>query len=328
MKRAIVRRLTAGISLLAFVVAGTGWAQEAAYPTQSIKLIVGFPAGGPTDVAARMIAEGVGKAFGQPVIVDNRPGANATIATGAVARSKPDGYSALMAATNHTINAVLYKDLPYDSEKAFAPVAAVAVAPTVLVVNNDLPARNYAEFLKLVKGNPDKYSYASAGSGGTPHLSAEMFKQMTGTSLMHVPYKGAAPAVTDLMAGHVQVYFATLGSVLPQIKAGKMRALAVASPTRSPLLPDVPTFEESGLSGFRLDSWYGVMLPAGTPEPIVKKLNVEIQKVVRTPEYAAKLASSGLLPVTDSGPEAFTMQIREEIRTFRELVKSANLKVD
>lgn len=308
--------------------AGAACAQSEAFPSQPIRIVVGFAAGGPTDVAARFIAHGLTQSLGNPVVVENKPGANATIAAEQVARAKPDGYTILMAATNHPINAVLYKNLRFDSDKGFAPITAVAVAPTVLVVNPKFPARNYAEFIALVKANPGKYSYASAGSGGTPHLSAEMFKLRTKTFITHIPYKGAAPAVTDLIGGQVDMSFATLGSVLPQIRSGQLRALAVASPNRNRLLPDVPTFEESGLKDFRLDSWYGLMAPAGTPKPVVDRLYTEIVKTISTPAYQEKLAIAGLAPVLDSNPQKFTEQIRHEIASFGEVVKANQLSVD
>jgi tripartite-type tricarboxylate transporter receptor subunit TctC len=291
-------------------------------------MVVGFPAGGPTDVAARSIADALTRSMGKPVIVDNKPGANATIAAEQVSRSKPDGYTILMAATNHTINSVLYKNLKFDSENGFSPITAVAVAPTVLVVNPKFPAKNYAEFVALMKANPGKFSYASAGNGGTPHLSAEMFKMLTKTYITHIPYRGAAPAVTDLIGGQIDMSFATLGSVLPQIKAGQLRAIAVAAPSRSRLIPEVPTFEESGLKNFRLDSWYGLMAPAGTPKPVIDRLYSEILKTISSSAYQERLAISGLDPVLNSNPEKFAEQIHNEIATYREVVKVNHLSID
>lgn len=298
------------------------------YPTQPVRLIVGFSAGGPTDIAARVLAEGLQRELGQPFVVENRPGANATIATTAVARANPDGYTGLIFATNHTINAVLWPNLQYESVDDFAPVGAVAVAPTVLVVNKDFPAKDFNEFLAEVKSKPEEYSYASAGSGGTPHLSAELFQQITGTKLRHIPYKGAAPAIADVIGGHVPMSFATLGSVLPQIKAGQVRALAVAAPERSPLMPEVPTFGEYGLKNFRLDSWYALAMPKGTPESIVNKLSAAVNKVVATEEFTEKMAVAGLQPVVNSTPADFEAQLRDEISLFDGLVKSAGLQVD
>lgn len=298
------------------------------YPSQPIRMVVGFPAGGPTDVSARLIADSLSRSLGQPVVVDNKPGANATIAAEIVARAKPDGYTILMAAGNHTINAVLYKNLKFDSEKGFAWITPVSVAPTVLVVNPKFPARTYAEFLSLMSAHPGKYSYASAGSGGTPHLSAEMFKLRTRTSIVHIPYRGAAPAVTDLLGGQVDMMFATLGSVLPQIRAGQLRALAVAAPQRSGLLPNVPTFEESGLKNFRLDSWYGIAAPAGTPRAVVERLYNDIQKAVTAPAYREKMEQAGLEPVIATSPPKFTEQISSEIAGFTELVRLSKLTID
>jgi tripartite-type tricarboxylate transporter receptor subunit TctC len=321
------RAIVAGLMTLGATITLPAFATDN-YPSQPVRLLVGFSAGGPTDIAARVLAEGLQRELGQAFVVENRPGANATIATTAVARAAPDGYTGLVFATNHTINAVLYSNLQYKSVDDFAPVGAVAVAPTVLVVNNDFPAKDFNEFLKELRSKPDEYSYASAGSGGTPHLSAELFQQLTGTKMRHIPYKGAAPAIADVIGGHVPMSFATLGSVLPQIKAGQVRALAVASPERSPLLPDVPTFGEYGLKDFRLDSWYALTMPKGTPEAIVNKLSQAVQKVVATPEFAEKMAAAGLQPVLDSTPAGFEAQMRDEIRLFEGLVKSAGLRVD
>lgn len=318
--------LAAGLALCGCAFAQPG--EGAAFPTQPIRMVVGFPAGGPTNVSARLIADSLSRSLGQPVVVDNKPGANATLAAELVARAKPDGYTILMAATNHPINASLYKNLKFDSDKSFAAITAVAIAPTVLVVNPNFPAKTYAEFIALMKANPGKYSYASAGSGGTPHLSAEMFKSLTGTSIVHIPYRGAAPAVTDLIGGQVDMSFATLGSVLPQLRAGQLRAIAVASPERSRLLPDVPTFEESGLKNFRLDSWYGLLAPAGTPKPVIDRLYTEIIKAVSSSAYQQKLNAAGLEPVTTSNPTQFGEQLRQEIATYGALVRANHVSID
>ncbi len=324
----ITRLLRRGLLAASLAVIATPALAADDYPSRPLRLVVGFAVGGPTDIVARVIANDLGRALGQTVIVENRPGANATIAANTVARAAPDGYTGLIAATNHTINAVLYPNLPFESVDDFVPVAAMAVAPTVLIVNKDFPAQDLAGFLKQVRANPDKYSYASAGSGGTPHLSAELFKKLTQTTITHVPYKGAAPAVSDVMAGHVAMSFATLGSVLPQIKAGQVRALAVAAPERSPLLPEVPTFGESGLQDFRLDSWYGLLMPKGTPPAVIERLAGALQKVAQSPTFATQMANAGLQAITDSNPQAFETQMRDEISLFDDLVKSSNLKVD
>lgn len=323
-RAALAQTLALGVALFS----GLAGAQSEPYPAQPIRLVVGFPAGGPTDVAARQIAEGLAKALGKPVVVDNKPGANATIATETVANAKPDGLTLLMAATNHSINASLYKKLRYDSDRGFAAVGAVAVAPTVLVVRPTFPAKTLQALVSYALANPNKTSYASAGNGGTPHLSGELFKQATKTDILHVPYKGAAPAVVDLIGGQVDMMFATLGSVLPQIRAGQIRALAVAAPARSPLLPDVPTFAESGQGNFRLDSWYGILAPAGTPPAIVERLSKEIHAIVTTEAYRSRLATAGLDPVTDSTPASFGLQIRQEIATFGAVIRAAGVSID
>lgn len=316
-------------TLAALTLVATASAQSADnYPANPLRFVVGFAVGGPTDIVARVVAKNVGDELGQSVVVENKPGANATIAANMVAKAPADGYTGLIAATNHTINAVLYPDLPFKSVDDFAPVAAIAVAPTVLIVNKDFPAKDLNELLAVIKANPGKYSYASAGSGGTPHLSAELFQKLTNTSMVHIPYKGAAPAVTDVIAGHVAMSFATLGSVLPQIKAGQVRVLAVASPERSSLLPDVPTFGEQGLPDFRLDSWYGLMMPKGTPPKVMEKLAVAVHDLVQKPEFATQMANAGLQPIPDSSPVAFEKQLRDEVALFSDLVKSSNLKID
>lgn len=328
MTRFCSRRTFAALGT-ALVFGSTAFAQGSdAYPSQPIRMVVGFPAGGPTDVSARLIADLLTRSMGQTVIVENKPGANATLAAEQVARAKPDGYTILMAATNHSINATLYKNLKFDSEKSFAPITMVAIAPTVLVVNPKFPAKNYAEFVALMKANPGKYSYASAGNGGTPHLSAEMFKGLTGTSIVHIPYRGAAPAMTDLIGGQVNMSFATLGSVLPYLKTDKVRGIAVAAPERSRLLPDVPTFEESGLKNFRLDSWYGLLAPAGTPKPVIDRLYAEIVKAVGSSAYKEKLNSAGLEAVTNASPAEFAAQLGHEISTYGALVRANNLAID
>ncbi len=320
------RRFALALSLVAL--APWALAQSEAYPSQPIRLVVGFPAGGPTDVAARQVAEGLAKALGKPVVVDNKPGANATIATELVANAKPDGLTLLMAATNHSINASLYKSLRYDSDRGFAAIGAVAVAPTVLVVKPGFPAKTLPEMVAWLRANPGKASYASAGNGGTPHLSGELFKGATKTDILHVPYKGAAPAVVDLIGGQVDMMFATLGSVLPQIRAGQVRAVAVAAPARSRLLPELPTFAEQGQGNFRLDSWYGILAPAGTPPAIIERLSKEIRAIVTTEGYRAKLATAGLDPVVDSTPAGFGQQIRTEIATFGGVLRAANVSID
>src|SRR5438034_5972010 len=239
---------------------------QVAYPTKPVRLVVPFPAGGTTDLLARAAAQKLSEAWGQQVIVDNRPGAAGNIGAELVAKAAPDGYTLLMGTVGtHAINASLYAKMPYDHVKDFAPVILVAGVPNVLVVNPSLPVHSVQELIAYAKANPGKLNFASSGSGTSIHLSGELFKVMTGVQMTHVPYKGSAPALQDLLGGQVQLMFDNLPPSLPQIKAGRLRALAVTSATRAPALPDVPTVAEAGLPGFEASSWFGVLAPAGTP---------------------------------------------------------------
>jgi tripartite-type tricarboxylate transporter receptor subunit TctC len=257
MKRAAACVATLGVS--------AALAQPAPYPQQPVKLVVGFAAGGPSDLVARAFADQAAKSLSQTFIVENKPGANAVLATEAVAAAKPDGHTLLAAATNHTMIPALYAGrIKFDAAKSFTPVCTFAGSATVLVVGPSLPVKSVGEFLERVRAKPGSATYATPGLGSSPHLATETFRKLTGVSMVHVPYKGAAPAVTDLIGGQVDLSFATVGSVLPHIKSGKLTALAVAARQRSVLLPQVPTFDEAGVKGFVVDTWYGLMAPAGT----------------------------------------------------------------
>src|SRR5205809_3388235 len=279
------RALTAALLVVAAPVA----LGQAAYPTKPVRLVVPFPAGGTTDLLARAAAQRLSEAWGQQVIVDNRPGAAGNIGAELVARSAPDGYTLLMGTVGtHAINASLYAKMPYDHVKDFAPVILVAGVPNVLEVNPALPVNSVADLIKLAKAKPGQINFASSGSGTSIHLSGELFKTMAGVDMTHVPYKGSAPALTDLMGGQVQLMFDNLPSALPQIKGGRLRAIALTSTTRAAVLPDIPTVAESGLPGFEASSWFGILAPAGTPPAIVTWINAEVGKWVASAEAKEK----------------------------------------
>jgi tripartite-type tricarboxylate transporter receptor subunit TctC len=303
-------------------------AHAQAYPSQPIKIIVPFTAGGTTDILARTIGQKLSEAWRQPVIVENRPGAGGNIGADVVAKAKPDGYTILMGTIGtQSINASLYAKMPYDAAKDFAPVTLVAMVPNVLVVNPAVKAKTVSELVALAKAKPGELNFASSSTGGSPHLSGEMFKQMTGANIVHVPYKGSAPAITDLLGGQVSLMFDNLPSALPQVKAGKLRALAVTSARRSQAAPDIPTIAESGVPGYEVDSWFGILAPAGTPKEIVNKLNAEIVRILQIPEVRERLLEQGAEPVGDT-PEHFAEHIRKETVKWARVVKASGAKAD
>jgi tripartite-type tricarboxylate transporter receptor subunit TctC len=314
------------LGVLLALVAALACAQT--YPTKPIRLVVPFPPGGATDILARDVAQKLTEAWGQSVIVDNRPGAGGNIGSELVAKSAPDGYTLEMGTVGtHAINASLYAKMPYDHVKDFTPVILVAGVPNVLVVNPALPANSVAELIAYAKANPGKLNFASSGNGTSIHLSGELFKVMAGVQITHIPYKGSAPALQDLLAGQVQMMFDNLPPSLPQIKAGKLRALAVTSLARAPALPDVPTLAESGLPGFEASSWFGILAPAGTPAPIVAKLNAEIAKWLATPEAKEKLSKQGA-NAAGGTPDDFAKHIATETAKWAKVVKDSGAKID
>jgi tripartite-type tricarboxylate transporter receptor subunit TctC len=308
------------------IVAGGAFAQ--AYPTKPIRIVVPFPAGGATDIMARAVAQKLTEDWGQPVIVDNRPGAAGNIGTELVAKAPADGYTLEMGTVGtHAINASLYSKLAYDHIKDFTPVILVASVPNVLEVNPAVPVNSVQELIAYAKANPGKLNFASSGSGTSIHLSGELFKVMAGVQMTHVPYKGSAPALQDLIGGQVQLMFDNLPPSLPQIKAGKLRALAVTSLTRAPALPDVPTVAEAGLPGFEASSWFGLLAPAGTPQPIIIKLNAAVAAWLATPEAKEKMTAIGA-NAAGGPPENFVKHIAAETAKWSKVVKESGAKVD
>jgi tripartite-type tricarboxylate transporter receptor subunit TctC len=298
------------------------------YPTKPIRLVVPFPAGGTTDVLARAAAQKLTETLGQAVIVDNRPGAGGNIGAELVAKSPPDGYTLLMGTVGtHAINPSLYPKMPYDHVRDFVPVILVAGVPNVLVINPALPVNSMQELIAYAKANPGKLNFASSGNGTSIHLSGELFKTMAGVQITHVPYKGSAPALQDLVGGQVQLMFDNLPSALALIKGGRLKALAVTSKERAPALPDVPTMAESGLPGFEASSWFGLLAPAGTPQPVVAKLNAEIAKWLASPEAKEKLLAQGA-NAAGGTPEDFARHIAAETAKWQKVVKESGAKVD
>ena len=298
------------------------------YPSRVVKMIVPFPPGG-ADVMARLLADRLSAALGQPVIVENRPGGGGgTVGTRTVAAADADGHTLLFTSPGPlTTSAAVYRNLDYDPVKSFAPVATIAASPFLLVVNPTVPASSVAELVAYAKANPGRLSFASAGAGTLPHLFGELFKQRTGIDMLHVPYRGSAPAITDLLAGQVHVFVDNTRNMLPFIHAGKLRALAVTSEARAPELPALPTMPESGYGEFLATYWNGVLAPAGTPPPIVDKLNATINASLRTAEMQASIAKLGMVPKIAS-PQEFAALIAAEFGKWTTVAKTANIKVD
>ena len=300
----------------------------AQYPTKPIKMVVPFPPGGTTDIMARAVAADLQKSLGQPVIVDNKAGAGGNIGSDYVAKSAPDGYTLLMGTVGtHAINVSLYPKMPYDAVKDFAPVSLVAGVPNVLVAAPNYPVNSVKDLIDAAKKSPNMVTFASSGNGTSIHLSGELFKQLAGVQMTHVPYKGSSSALPDVMSGQVNVMFDNAPSVMPQIKGGKLKAIAVTSSKRSPALPNVPTIAESGLPGFEATSWFGVLAPAGTPKEIVDKLSHAIAKALQTPEMKDRLAAQGAEAVGNTS-EQFAAHIKEEIDKWAKVVKASGARVD
>jgi len=320
----VIRLLVLGLCL-AFAGAGPTRATDT-YPTRTVHLIVGFPAGGPTDIVARVVAQSLSERLGQQVLVENRPGAGSNIATQAVITSPPDGYSLLLVSPPHAINATLYKKLPYNFLEDIVPVAGLADGPNVMEVHPSVPAKTVAEFIAYAKANPGKISYASAGNGTTIHLSGELFMAMTGIKMLHVPYRGSAPALTDMISGQVHVMFDNLLSSMPHLQSGALRPLAVTARARLETLPGVATVAET-VPGYETGTWWGVGAPKGTPTEIVEKLNREINAILADPKIKARFAELGSAPFIVT-PGAFGTFLAAETGKWGKAVKFSGAAVD
>ena len=327
MKRILLTRRHA-VQAMAIALASLGGnAMAQAWPSKPVTLIVPFPAGGTTDVLARALAEKLTPALGQTVIVENKPGAGATLGADFVAKSKPDGYTLLVGAVHHTIASSVYKKLPYDFQKDLAPITTIALVPNVLVVNASTPAKNVAELVAMLKAKPGQYNYGSNGNGTAQHLIGTQFQNLTGTDIAHIPYKGSGPLVTDLIGGQVTMSFDTVTPVLPHIKSGKLRALAVTTAKRSSSLPDVPTLDEAGLKGFNIGTWFGVLAPAATPKDVLARLNAEMVKAIQSPEFHKRMEEIGAEPIGNSADQ-MALQIKGETEKFAKLVKDAKVTIE
>ena len=309
------------------IFAGSSLAQTA-YPAKAIRYVVPFPAGGPLDIVARAIGQELNKSWGQAVVIDNRPGAGGNIGADLVAKAPADGYTILMGAVStHAINVTLYNKLPYDPIREFAPVTLITSVPNVLVVHPSVPANNVKELIALAKSRPGQLNFASGSTGSAGHLAGELFNSMAGVRMTHIPYKGAAPAVVDLMAGHVSLMFDNMSSALPNIKATRVRALAVTTLKRSPLLPQLPTISDAGLRGFDIATWFGIFAPAGTPPDIVARLNGEIVRILHTPEMKERLALLGAEPIGNK-PDEFAAFVRAEIPKYAKVIQASGARAD
>jgi tripartite-type tricarboxylate transporter receptor subunit TctC len=319
-------RIAAALILLSF--AGSAvLAQSVTYPAKPIRIVVAYTPAGATDILARTVGQKLSDAWGQPVIIDNRPGANGNIGTEYAARATADGYTLLMVtAGTHGINPGLYRKLGFDAVKDFAPVSLVAMVPNIFVVNNAVPAKDLKEFIAYAKNNQGKLNYGSPGNGSTAHLSMELFKTMTGLQMQHIPYKGSAGVLADLIGGQIVLTMDNMPPYVPQVKAGKIRALAVSTTHRSPAVPDVPTVAEAGVPGYDSGAWFGLVAPANTPKDIVNKLSRETARILKLPEVSARLADLGAEAVGGT-PEQFGAHIKAEIAKWAKVIKDANVEL-
>jgi len=321
-----MRRSIGLLGVLAIMLAATTGAQ-AAYPERPIRLLVPFPAGGTVDMVARLLSAKLGEQFSRGVLVDNKPGAGGAIATDAAAKAAPDGYTLILTSPNHTINPALNPKLPYDTEKDLVPVSMVAAVAELLVSPPEAPFNDFAQFVAYARAHPGQLNYASAGNGTLPHVTMELLLRRLQLDVLHVAYKGAAPAMTDLLAGRVQLKMDTYATSAPQMAAGKLKALAVASEKRSPLLPQLPTVAESGLPGYEGILWMGVLAPTGTPKEIIAMLAEACMRAVQVPAVRDRLMADGIDPV-GSTPEAFAAVIARELPQWRDLVRDAKITAD
>ena len=297
------------------------------YPTKAIRFVVPFAPGGGTDIIGRVVAQALNDALGQPVVVDNRGGAGSTLGTEIVAKSPADGYTILFGNISLAFNATLYTKLRYDTIRDLAPISLSAVQPNILVIHPGLPAKNLKEFIELARAHPGKYNYASAGTGSGTHLAAELLKLQTKIDIVHVPYKGTGPALTDLLGGQINMMVSTFASALPHVKSGRMRALGVTTAKRSPAAPDVPTLIEGGVAGYDYSTWYGLLAPAGTPKPIIDMLNATNRKVLARDDIKQKLESQGVDPIVNT-PAEFSAYMKSETEKWGKVVKATGAKAE
>ena len=322
------RRIILGLAATAALALALPAGAQPAYPLRPISLVVPFPAGGSTDLVARVVAEKMSQDLGQQIVVENRGGAGGNVGSAAAAKADPDGYTLLMGTVaTHALNPALYKKMPYDPVADFAPISLLVVVPNVLVVNPDFPAKDVAELIALLKAEPGKYSYASSGNGTPLHLSGELFKSMAGVDMVHVPYKGAGPALVDVMGGHVPIMFDNLPSSTEHIKAGKLRGLAVTTAERAPSMPDLPTIAEAGLPGYETYTWNALFAPAGTPPEVVARINEAAVKALADPDVQAKLMGFGAV-VDGSTPEELAAHVQAELAKWAPVVKASGAQID
>jgi tripartite-type tricarboxylate transporter receptor subunit TctC len=301
------------------------FAQSAGFPSKPLRMLVGYPAGGSVDVTARVVSERLGSVLGQQVVVDNRPGATGNIAAELLAKAPPDGHTLYMGTSINAVSVSLFRSLGYDPLRDFAPVSNAVTTPSMLVVNPSVPARNVREFVALAKQRPGKLTYATTGTGSSPHLCAELLSTLAGIRMLHVPYKGGAPAITDLLGGHVDLSFSNIVSAIPHVKSGRMRALAVTGKTRFAQTPDVPTMVESGYPDFVLVAWYGVIAPAATPAPVVERLSTEIGRILQRADVKDLLGVQGL-DATPTTPAELARMLRDDIAFYAKILKAAGVK--
>ena len=311
---------------LATVLAPPASQAQPAYPTRSVTLVVPFPPGGTTDILARLLANELGQQWKQTVVVENKPGASGTIFSEQLARAEPDGYTLMLTATHHVINPSLYKNLRYDTRKDFTPIAEVAAVPNVLVVNPSFPAQDVQQLIAYAKAHPGQVNFGSAGTGGANHLSGELFKSMTGIDMVHIPYKGAAPALNDLLGGQIPVMFDSVPGVLQHIQAGKLRALGVTSLKRSAALPDVPTLDEAGVKGFEAMAWFGLYAPGNMPPALSKQISTAVLAALQSPQIKQQFAKQGAEPGTMSQPE-FAGFVNAEIDKWAKVIADAHISI-
>lgn len=315
-------QLIVGLTFAAFCAAAA--AQN--YPSKTVRMVVGYPPGGPTDVLARIVSQKLTQSWGQQVIVDNRPGASGMIGAEFTARAAPDGYTLLMVPVTYAVTPSLFQKMTYDVEKDLAPVAQVAAAPFILVVHPTLPVKTVKDLIALDRRNPGQINFASASTGGMPHLAGELFNSMTGTKLVHIPYKGAAPATTDLLSGQVTLMFNNMLSAMPQVKAGRLRAVAVTSSKRSAAVPELPTIAET-VPGYEASGWYGAFAPAATSKELIGRLNAEMNRIMKMPDVAQRLAGDGVEAVGTT-PEQFGIYLKQEVAKWGKVVKASGAKAD